>query len=104
MRKFKIAGLLALVISVVVVATISVKVTLAEKGLSDLSLANVEVLAKNEVGSGMNICCTSENEYHCAMFCACGTGWESVNGAGKPTGFMGTCDCGRIFNYNCVGK
>ena len=54
MRKFKICGLIALVMTVVVVVAINVNVALQERGLSDLSLATLETLAQGEDPGGEN--------------------------------------------------
>jgi len=51
MRKIKVGGLIALVVTAVVVAAINVNVAFQGKGLSDLALANVEVLARGETAA-----------------------------------------------------
>jgi len=87
--------------TVVVIAAINVNVAFQEKGLSNLSLANLETLAQNESGGGsLTTCCDSNQpQYFCtALSCRCGVS-SSTDGTtyGKPVGMKGKCVCGGNF-------
>ena len=97
MSKIKIAGLIALFMIVVVFAAINVNVALQERGFSDLSLANMEALAKIEfytIGGGPNpmiICCDLDNKTKaCKLECACGKTF-SHDVVAFPKGVIGRC-------------
>jgi hypothetical protein len=107
MKKIKISGLLAFIMIVVVVTAINVNISFQKKGLSDISLANLEVLAQNETdGSDMEICCDDEyTNYNCKMSCSCGASYGDVD-KGIPIGMKGTCKapgCYNTFN-ECSSK
>ena len=97
--RIKIAGMLAIGMAVAAVAAVNVKAALPGKGLSDLSLANVEALRSSEQLTGK---CPSDN-YECAFNCpSCDDRIVTAQGVnGKPTNLNGSCPkCGHSFvNY-----
>ena len=81
-KNFRIYGFLAFVMTIVVFAIISVNVAFQEKGLSDLSLANLETLAQGENGNGYYYvnpcgkhpgteCSTRTSPYTCSSLTYC---------------------------------
>lgn len=65
--------------------------------MSDLALANVEALARNE--NGLMISCDGSSVVViCKRTCwSCYREYIAVNGYGKSTGFKGRCECGAMY-------
>ena len=64
MSKIKIVALLVFMMLVAVVVTFNVNLTLQKKRLSDLALANIEALARNESGDESGDDCGSFYKNH----------------------------------------
>ncbi|MFR0677014.1 NVEALA domain-containing protein [Dysgonomonas mossii] len=62
--KKKIIGSIT-VMAIAAVAAFNINLSNPDKGLSNISLANVEALASSEGGSLCSQYCTSSNSYHC---------------------------------------
>ena len=91
---FKIAGLIAFVMMMAVVAAINVSVAFTEKGLSDISLANLAALSRTEYAVGDELCCDKTMGGVCQWTCdnCHGMVWAST-GYGKGIGVKATCTC-----------
>ena len=96
MSKIKILVLLVFFMMVVIAAAINVNLAFQEKGLSNLSLANLEVLADNhDDNDDMLIKCILGGSV-CRMPCnVCGSYWRSETLSGEAIGLKGMCTvCG----------